>query len=593
MISGKTIARIKEADLGEAIELLIGPPKKKTAKDWWWHSPFKTERTPSFAVGVSGRKKNVFKCFSSGCGGVGLISFLMDWHGISFPDAVKMAAGSLGIEVEYEDGPGGYEYVEPEGYGINSYYQKEWESMLHRMPFAMDYLTSRRMVSEETAKRFGLGFCTGIDIPSHQDRGLLVEQDILRQGKQGYYWTFNNRITFPFRDLSGRITGFYGRDITGRARTAHMNTKDTDIFNKSESWFGLYENWRTIRNEGRVFICEGQMDVVGMSEAGVNSFVCTGGSQFTKTHARMIKRMSVPRVILAYEGDTYRDGKLHRAVNLLLQEGVIPEILYFKPHVKGEDSVKHDPDWIRTQGNPEDYIQKRTFSLTRFASMMVKSFRHEVERLGVLRKWIDTFGNVSDSAVRQVVLSGLSEKLRDLGLGVDDIMMIAPNPDPPKPSSAQPPIEQTPWYKLIHLAAQYPSRVLELMDMLELGVGNDGVELDFGFLCLDESGRVYKKGSYVLRDSLLNDLKDHFIREGDSDVIFQDSSRSSAYADMVMRKITWHDPVVESIVGKIRRDRIEEIKSWATEKMLEAQRSGDKSLFDQAMKYRQIISENG
>ena len=64
--------------------------------------PFHTENTPSFNVRPG---DGFYKCFGAGCNAGGdLFTFIMDYCGVSFPDAVRMASSNVGI-----DPPDGFE----------------------------------------------------------------------------------------------------------------------------------------------------------------------------------------------------------------------------------------------------------------------------------------------------------------------------------------------------------------------------------------------------------------------------------------------------------------------------------------------------
>ena len=68
---------------------------------YWGLCPFHSEKTPSFTVSAD---KSAYYCFGCGKGG-GLIQFVMDLEGQSFPDTLRALAERAGIELEAERGP--------------------------------------------------------------------------------------------------------------------------------------------------------------------------------------------------------------------------------------------------------------------------------------------------------------------------------------------------------------------------------------------------------------------------------------------------------------------------------------------------------
>jgi DNA primase len=93
---------LRRADIVEVVSSYI--PLKKRGANYWALSPFKPEKTPSFAVSPS---KQIFKCFSSGKGG-NVIRFVMEMEGISYGEALRKLAERYGIPVTEElSGVGG------------------------------------------------------------------------------------------------------------------------------------------------------------------------------------------------------------------------------------------------------------------------------------------------------------------------------------------------------------------------------------------------------------------------------------------------------------------------------------------------------
>jgi len=61
---------------------------KKAGRNFLGLCPFHAEKTPSFTVN---EEKQIFHCFGCGQGG-NVFSFLMLYHNIEFPEAVRMVA---------------------------------------------------------------------------------------------------------------------------------------------------------------------------------------------------------------------------------------------------------------------------------------------------------------------------------------------------------------------------------------------------------------------------------------------------------------------------------------------------------------------
>src|SRR5205814_8621402 len=84
---------LARVDIVDVVDRYV--PLKKAGANYTACCPFHTEKTPSFTVSPT---KQFYHCF--GCGAHGTaISFLMEFGGKPFPDAVEELARDAGLEV--------------------------------------------------------------------------------------------------------------------------------------------------------------------------------------------------------------------------------------------------------------------------------------------------------------------------------------------------------------------------------------------------------------------------------------------------------------------------------------------------------------
>src|SRR5690606_11978175 len=93
-----------------------------------------------------------------------------------------------------------------------------------------------------------------------QDAGLVVVNDSNKR-----YDRFRERVIFPIRNIKGEIIGFGGRIIT-KGEPKYLNSPETELFNKSQELYGLYEAKKGIRDLNQVFVVEGYMDVIALNQ---------------------------------------------------------------------------------------------------------------------------------------------------------------------------------------------------------------------------------------------------------------------------------------------------------------------------------------
>ncbi|MCS7073502.1 MAG: CHC2 zinc finger domain-containing protein, partial [Bacteroidia bacterium] len=134
---------------------------KKKGANYWGLSPFKQEKTPSFAVSP---QKGIFKDFSTGKGGTA-ITFLMEIEGLSYPEALILLAKRFHLPIEIETGENNYSQQEKRKDSLlilnefaGRYFQKQlWENPEAKS--AIDYLLQRGF-TEKTLQQFQIGYAT-------------------------------------------------------------------------------------------------------------------------------------------------------------------------------------------------------------------------------------------------------------------------------------------------------------------------------------------------------------------------------------------------------------------------------------------------
>ena len=307
--------------------------------------PFHEERTPSFSVS---REKQFYYCFGCRASGTA-ITFLMEYDGLGFVDAVEDLAAQVGMEVpregfrrERHDPSFDLGAVYAALDRANRYFQRQLREHSARGG-AVEYLKSRG-VSGAIAKRFELGFAPpgweGLVSALADAGGETLERAGLavRRDTGTHYDRFRDRVTFPIRDRRGRVAGFGGR-VIGEGEPKYLNSSDGPVFQKGRELYGLY---RVLHGRGRpptrLVVVEGYMDVVALAELGIDYAVATLGTAATREHVQQLCR-STGEVVFCFDGDRagrdaawraleqalplMRDGR--QASFLLLPEGEDPD----------------------------------------------------------------------------------------------------------------------------------------------------------------------------------------------------------------------------------------------------------------------------
>lgn len=323
--------------IGQRVEL------KRAGKEFKGLSPFSNEKSPSFFVSPS---KQMFFDFSSGKNGT-VISFLMDYDRLSFVEAVEELAQKAGVEVPREGGGFDQRLVLEGPLDALAAAERFFKEQLKKSEPAKEYL-KKRGVNGETAKLFGIGLAPDawdaltrlFPDPRHAlDAGLLIERD----GRDGAYDRFRNRVMFPIRDTRGRVIGFGGRTLANDP-AKYLNSPETPLFHKGRNLYGLFEAKQSAKAAlPYLIVVEGYMDVVMLAQHGVREAVATLGTATTREHLTLLFKQT-SKVVFCFDGDRAGRSAAWRAL-----EQALPEI-----HGTRECRFLFLPDGH----DPDSYVQQ-------------------------------------------------------------------------------------------------------------------------------------------------------------------------------------------------------------------------------------------
>ena len=316
---------------------------KRSGSNLFGLCPFHSEKTPSFSVSPD---KQIYHCFGCGKGG-GVINFIMEIEGLTFPEAAEFLAKRVGMAMpEQEDNREAKKrrrMLELNRDAAKFFYS--CLSVPNGGP-ALDYM-AKREITPATAKRFGLGYAPDTWdslIKAMKELGYseyeLFDAGLVRKGKNGgHYDAFRSRLMFPVIDVRGDVIGFSGR-ILGDGEPKYMNSPETLVFNKSRNLFGL--NLAKKSKSGHIILAEGNIDVVMMHQAGFDSAVASLGTSLTPEQARLISHYT-REVIIAYDSDGAGKKAAQRAIGLL-------DKLDVKVKVLSMSGAKDPDEYIKTKG---------------------------------------------------------------------------------------------------------------------------------------------------------------------------------------------------------------------------------------------------
>jgi DNA primase len=321
------LLEIKDA---ASIEEVVGQYVKLTqkGKNLLGLCPFHADTSPSFTVAP---EKGIFHCFGCGVGG-NVFSFLMQYHRLSFPEAVQELARRYGIPVSLKElGPDGARQAQKRtaAYEANKAAAAFYAATLASSEGAPGraYL-KKRGLTPEIIRAFQLGYAVdewdslrrhfqsrGISLDLGQEVGLLMPRD-----RGGFYDRFRHRIIFPIFDRQSRVIAFGGR-IISEGEPKYLNSPESLLYSKGRSLYGLPQAAEALRATGVALVVEGYLDLIALQVQGIGNVVATLGTALTREQVRLLKAVA-EKVVLVYDGDAAGAKAMKRAFPLFAQENL-------------------------------------------------------------------------------------------------------------------------------------------------------------------------------------------------------------------------------------------------------------------------------
>ena len=398
-------------------------PLKRAGSTFKALCPFHQEKTPSFTVSPS---RQTFHCFGCGAGG-SVFRFVMDYEHLDFPSAVRKLAARVGVPVIEERGAGGGDddrqhetrraLLQLHAEAAERFHENLVKAKIGAP--ARDYL-KKRGIDRRIAYDWQIGFAPeswDAFLGWARERGyqqrLILESGLITRrdesaGDDKVYDRFRNRIMFPIHNDVGEVIAFSGRVLEKEAEGAkYVNSPETPLFRKGRVLFGLHKTKRGLIEAGCAIVCEGQLDLITLFEAGIANVVAPQGTAFTENQARILKRF-VSEVILCFDADAAGQKAAERSLDALLQNNLIVRVAEMPP---GED-----PDsMIRKRGKEE--FEKRVAEARDFFDSWIERETASTDlgslgaKMQLAHKLAETIGRVQDPLMRGEVANKASARL--------------------------------------------------------------------------------------------------------------------------------------------------------------------------------------
>ncbi len=394
---------------------------KKRGSNYIACCPFHNEKTPSFSVSPA---KGIYHCF--GCGKTGsAVGFVMEHESLTYPEALKYLAKKYGIEVREEE-------ETPEAIAQRQRSESLYLVMDFAEQFFKDSLKSdegraigyayfrNRGLEDSTIEKYGLGWSP--------KSGKALSQLALSKGYKAEYLTatgvsiqrndgslidkFYDRVMFPIHSVTGRVIAFGGRTLLTDYKSAnigkYVNSPETEIYDKSNSLYGIYFAKSEISRQDKCYLVEGYLDVLSMHQLGITNVVASSGTSLTIPQIRLIKKFT-ENITIMYDGDAAGIHAALRGIGLILKEGLNVRVVLI-PDGDDPDSYsrKHTLEEVQSfiAANEQDFIGFKTELLLQQAG------NDPLTRAAVINDIADTIALIPDQVKRAVYVQTAAGKFQ-------------------------------------------------------------------------------------------------------------------------------------------------------------------------------------
>ena len=417
-IDSETVRKILDtADIVDVVSDFVN--LKRRGNSYIGLCPFHNERTPSFSVS---KARGYCKCFSCGKGG-SAVGFIMEHEQLSYGEALRWLANKYNIEIEEEE-------LTPEQLAAAT----ERESMLALNDFALAHFENNltdtadgkaigmsyfreRGLTDAAIKRFRLGYALDRrDALSSDALGkgysekLLLDTGLCGKNDRGtLYDRFRGRVIYPVFALSGKVLAFGGRTLRKEKDVAkYVNSPESIIYHKSNQLYGLYQARRAIVAADKCILVEGYMDVISMSQRGVENVVASSGTSLTDGQISLIHRFT-QNVTVIYDSDPAGIKASLRGIDMLLAEGLNIKVMLLP---EGED-----PDSFAQSHTLEeitDYMNSNETDFLRFKTdILLKDVNGNdpIARSRVITSIVRSISVIPDEVIRNEYVKECSRLL--------------------------------------------------------------------------------------------------------------------------------------------------------------------------------------
>lgn len=418
MIDRATVEKIKEAaNIVDVVSEFV--TLRRSGANYKGLCPFHNEKTPSFYVSPA---RGTCHCFGCGKGG-SPVTFIMEHEQMTYPEALRWLANKYHIEIherELTDHEREEQSLRESMFIINEWTANYFEDQLHSPAngddIGMQYFRSRGF-RDDVIRKFRLGY----DLPNRfklaqaaigqgYKADFLVKTGICYQNEHGELIDrYAGRVTFPWIGVNGKVVGFTARVLDSRTKGVnqkYVNSPDSDLFHKDHELYGIFQAKKAIAREDRVYMVEGQADVIAMHQCGLENTVANSGTALSMHQIHMLHRFT-SNITLIYDGDAAGIHAALRGTDMLLSEGMNLNVLLL-PGGQDPDEFARS----HTAADFRQYIDDHQVDFIQFKTdLMLRNERDPKKRADAINSIVESISVVPNQILRDTYIHDCSQRI--------------------------------------------------------------------------------------------------------------------------------------------------------------------------------------
>ena len=401
----------QNANIVDIIESYGIKLEKKGKDNYICLCPFHDDHNPNMIVSQA---KQIFTCFG-GCGATGnVFTFVQKYENVSFIEAVKIVAEKSHQNFNYDI----------KSSTANDKFSKEYEIMDLSLKFFQNNLASgkgikakeylfKRGINETIINEFKLG----LSISNNSLKKFFESKNIslelaykiglLNKSGTEYYDVFNDRIMIPIFNQSGKLCGYTGRCYLKDEENKYVNSKENEIYKKSEVLFNYFNAKNEINKLKEIVIVEGNMDAITMSTYGIKNVCALMGVVLTSYQINFLKKQRLKLILMLDNDNAGRTATLKVGDNLY-NAGIDVRVVRL--------SGAKDPDeYVRKNGI--EALKENISNARKFIDFKIEALKSDYDLTSVedIQKYIlqvlEIVKGLSDLE-KNIIINKLSEEYR-------------------------------------------------------------------------------------------------------------------------------------------------------------------------------------